>query len=179
MAKSALSDSSGLVCVSRSRVPRGGGVWHNSPRRPRPARQARTKPARRPANRARPQGRSASRRAARPAMVAAAPWARVAPRAHRAPRRGTRRRGRSRCAMHQSARAGRLLGYRRLDRIFALSGIGDAALGDEAPEDFFQDLLKVHLPLRSPRSSSLIPGSSLSRLKLRNASKVVADRSAT
>ena len=56
------------------------------------------RPARRPEICARPPGQAASRHAARPAMVAAAPSARVAPRAHRAPRPEARHRHRPRRA---------------------------------------------------------------------------------
>ena len=84
--------------------------------------RGRAKPARRPANRARPQGRSASRRAARPAMVAAAPWARVGP--ARPSGAQTRSSPSTSAAMRyaRSARAGRLRGHRRRGRNLALSG---------------------------------------------------------
>jgi hypothetical protein len=46
--------------------------------------------------------------------------------------------------------------------------IGDAALGDETPEDLFQDLLKVHASAPFVAIFVFAPGWSRSRLKLRN-----------
>jgi hypothetical protein len=63
-------------------------------RPPQRSRPSQAKPAQRPASRAWPQGRSASQRAVRPPTVPAALWARVGPRARRAPRQEARHRGR-------------------------------------------------------------------------------------
>ena len=48
------------------------------------------------------------------------------------------------------------------------TAIGDAALGNEAPDDLLQDLLKVHASAPFAATFVLAPGWSLSRLKLRN-----------
>src|SRR5262249_36073899 len=48
------------------------------------------------------------------------------------------------------------------------TAIGDAPLGNKAPDDLLQDLLKIHASAPFAATFVLAPGRSLSRLKLRN-----------